>query len=77
MHPNDLVGKDRGKRFVHARREFVWRAKKELGAAFAYIGRCILKDHTTIIHTYNMVLTGASMDPYVPLNAPLTEGENE
>jgi chromosomal replication initiation ATPase DnaA len=60
----ELVGSARPRYKVSARREFVYRARKETNKSFPQIGRAIGRDHTTAIHlfqTYDEGLDGLSV----------------
>jgi hypothetical protein len=49
----ELISPVRKKEYTSARREFVWRARKETDRSYPQIARVIARDHTTVIHLFN------------------------
>ena len=61
----DLISKARLKKIIHARREYVFRCRSELGKSFPHIGKSLGMDHTSIIHAYYTAAENPkSMNPY-------------
>jgi hypothetical protein len=57
-HPDDVVGTSRVFAHCTTRREFIWRARTETNASFSQIAKIIKRDHSTVIHAYQQVLSG-------------------
>jgi hypothetical protein len=48
VHPNAVVGTTRSVKITMARWEYCYRCHRELGKAYAHIGRTINKDHASV-----------------------------
>lgn len=75
VKPSELAGRSMARKFVAARREFIWRSRRETRHTFSRIATAISRDHTTAVHQYHRVVAGvASIDPHVPNDLTIPRG---
>ena len=66
--PGDLAGKGRESKLIHARAEYVVRARNETKYSYPHIAKTIKKDHTTAIHAYQAAMRNPEkINPFVPV----------